>query len=153
MRKGDGQLLQDLPRFLRGLHLNEHAELVMTSFYYEPPSVHQDKGFKGDVSAAYAWAAQVVEVEVDTATGVVRLLGVDAAHDVGDAQHEPAADLARRHHARARLGSQHGLERDPPAGIRGFLDHRDSRLLPLRVTIHRVRRDHDGAVRRAGDLA
>ena len=55
----------------------------MTSFYYEPPSVHQDKAFKGDVSAAYAWAAQVVEVEVDTDTGVVRMLGVTAAHDVG----------------------------------------------------------------------
>jgi xanthine dehydrogenase molybdenum-binding subunit len=55
----------------------------MTSYYYEPPSVHQDKGFKGDVSAAYAWAAQVVEVEVDTATGVVRLLRVTGAHDVG----------------------------------------------------------------------
>ena len=44
----------------------------MTSFYYEPPSVHQDKGFKGDVSAAYAWATQVVEVEVDTDTGAVQ---------------------------------------------------------------------------------
>ncbi len=38
----------------------------MTTFYYEPPSAHQDKEFKGDVSAAYAWATQVVEVEVDT---------------------------------------------------------------------------------------
>jgi CO/xanthine dehydrogenase Mo-binding subunit len=57
---------------LRSLHFADKAELVMTTFYYEPPSVHQDKGFKGDVSAAYAWATQVVEVEVDTATGVVR---------------------------------------------------------------------------------
>ncbi|MBE7418813.1 MAG: molybdopterin-dependent oxidoreductase [Ideonella sp.] len=87
VRRGDpGQApekLTDLPRFLRSLHFNDRAELVMTSFYYEPPSVHQDKGFKGDVSAAYAWATQVVEVEVDTATGVVRLLKVTGAHDVG----------------------------------------------------------------------
>ncbi len=75
--------LTDLPRFLRSLHFSEHAELVMTTFYYEPPSVHQDKGFKGDVSAAYAWATQVVEVEVDTATGVVHMLKVTGAHDVG----------------------------------------------------------------------
>jgi xanthine dehydrogenase molybdenum-binding subunit len=83
VRQATGERLVDLPRFLRSLHFAEHAELVMTSYYYEPPSVHQDKGFKGDVSAAYAWAAQVVEVEVDAATGVVRLLQVTGAHDVG----------------------------------------------------------------------
>jgi xanthine dehydrogenase molybdenum-binding subunit len=83
VRKATGERLTDLPRFLRSLHFNDRAELVMTTYYYEPPSVHQDKGFKGDVSAAYAWAAQVAEIEVDTATGVVRLLDVWAAHDVG----------------------------------------------------------------------
>jgi xanthine dehydrogenase molybdopterin-binding subunit B len=55
----------------------------MTTFYYEPPSVHQDKGFKGDVSAAYAWGTQVVEIEVDTDTGFIKLLKVTGAHDVG----------------------------------------------------------------------
>jgi xanthine dehydrogenase molybdenum-binding subunit len=55
----------------------------MTSFYYEPPSKHQDRQFKGDVSAAYAWATQVAEVEVDTETGIVRLLEITGAHDVG----------------------------------------------------------------------
>jgi xanthine dehydrogenase molybdenum-binding subunit len=55
----------------------------MTSFYYEPPSHHQDKQFKGDVSAAYAWATQVCEIEIDTQTGIVRLLKVTGAHDVG----------------------------------------------------------------------
>jgi len=83
VRKADGERLVELARFLRSLHFGERAELVMTSFYYEPPSVHQDKGFKGDVSAAYAWAAQVVEVEVDTDTGAVRMLKVTGSHDVG----------------------------------------------------------------------
>ncbi len=83
VRAASGEPLMELARFLRSLHFSDRAELVMTSFYYEPPSVHQDKTFKGDVSAAYAWAAQVVEVEVDTATGVVRMLKVTAAHDVG----------------------------------------------------------------------
>ena len=83
VRKATGETLSDLPRFLRSLHFSDRAELVMTSFYYEPPSVHQDKEFKGDVSAAYAWGTQVVEVEVDTDTGQVRLLKVTAAHDVG----------------------------------------------------------------------
>ncbi|MBI3157568.1 MAG: xanthine dehydrogenase family protein [Burkholderiales bacterium] len=83
VRRASGEKLIDLGRLLRSLHFAEHADLVMTTHYYEPPSVHADKHFKGDVSAAYAWAAQVVEVEVDTATGVVRMLEVTGAHDVG----------------------------------------------------------------------
>jgi xanthine dehydrogenase molybdenum-binding subunit len=83
VRKDSGKSLSDLAKFLRNLHFSERAELVTTSFYYEPPSVHQDKGFKGDVSAAYAWATQVVEVEIDTDSGAVRMVKVTAAHDVG----------------------------------------------------------------------
>jgi len=83
IRAASGEALIDLPRLLRQLHFSEKAELVMTTFYYEPPSVHQDKGFKGDVSAAYTWATQVVEVEVDTNTGIVTMSRVTAAHDVG----------------------------------------------------------------------
>jgi xanthine dehydrogenase molybdenum-binding subunit len=78
-----GEKLFELGRFLRSLHFSEKAELVMTTNYYEPPSKHQDKEFRGDVSAAYAWATQVCEVEVDTQTGIVRLLKVTGAHDVG----------------------------------------------------------------------
>src|SRR5579863_1795057 len=81
--KANGERLVELSRLIRSLHFSEKAELVMTTHYYEPPSHHQDKDFKGDVSAAYAWATQVVEVEVDTETGIVRLLNVTAAHDVG----------------------------------------------------------------------
>ncbi|MDH5211602.1 MAG: molybdopterin-dependent oxidoreductase, partial [Betaproteobacteria bacterium] len=83
VRKDGGERLFELGKFLRGLHFSDRAELVMTTFYYEPPSRHQDKQFKGDVSAAYAWATQVCEVEVDTQTGIVRLLKVTGAHDVG----------------------------------------------------------------------
>jgi xanthine dehydrogenase molybdenum-binding subunit len=78
-----GQPLMSLAKLLRSLHFSDKAELVMTTNYYEPPSQHQDKEFKGDVSAAYAWATQVAEVEVDTETGIVRMLKVTAAHDVG----------------------------------------------------------------------
>ncbi len=78
-----GKVVMSLPKLLRQLHFSDKAELVVTSFYYEPPSKHQDKHFKGDVSAAYAWATQVVEIEVDTDTGIVRLVKVTGAHDVG----------------------------------------------------------------------
>jgi len=78
-----GAKLIEVGKLIRSLHFSDKAELVMTTFYYEPPSVHQDRAFKGDVSAAYAWATQVVEVEVDTQTGIVRLVKVTGAHDVG----------------------------------------------------------------------
>ena len=83
VRAVTGEALTTLAKLLRSLHFSDKAELVMTTHYYEPPSKHQDKAYKGDVSAAYAWATQVVEVEVDTETGVVRLLKVSGAHDVG----------------------------------------------------------------------
>lgn len=83
VRAATGEAIVELAKLLRGLHFSDKAELVMTTHYYEPPSVHQDKGFKGDVSAAYAWAAQVVEVEVEMDTGIVRMKRVTGVHDVG----------------------------------------------------------------------
>lgn len=83
IKADSGEPLVELARLMRNLHFSDKAELVMTTFYYEPPSVHQDKAFKGDVSAAYAWAAQVVEVEVDTETGIVKMTKVTGTHDVG----------------------------------------------------------------------
>ncbi|HEX5611114.1 MAG TPA: molybdopterin cofactor-binding domain-containing protein [Burkholderiales bacterium] len=81
--KASGEPVFELGKLIRSLHFSDKAELVMTTHYYEPPSKHQDREFKGDVSAAYAWATQVAEVEVDTRTGIVRLLKITGAHDVG----------------------------------------------------------------------
>ncbi len=81
-RESGGKVIE-VSKLIRSLHFSERAELVVTTHYYEPPSKHQDREFKGDVSAAYAWATQVAEVEVDTQTGIVRLLKVTGAHDVG----------------------------------------------------------------------
>ena len=51
---------------------------------YDPPTTGADPvTFYGDYSSAYTYAAQAVEVEVDTETGQVRILRVAAAHDVG----------------------------------------------------------------------
>ena len=83
IKAASGEVVVELSKLLRNLHFQDKAELVMNTFYYEPPSVHQGKDFKGDVSAAYAWASQVVEVEVDTDTGMVRMTKITGAHDVG----------------------------------------------------------------------
>ena len=50
---------------------------------YDPPTQGTDANYYGDYSSAYTYAAQAVEVEVDTETGQVRLLRVACAHDVG----------------------------------------------------------------------
>jgi xanthine dehydrogenase molybdenum-binding subunit len=83
VEKASGKKIVELAKLIRSLHFSDKAELVMTTFYYEPPSKHQDREFRGDVSAAYAWASQVAEVEIDTQTGIVKLLKITGAHDVG----------------------------------------------------------------------
>jgi xanthine dehydrogenase molybdenum-binding subunit len=83
VKQETGESLLELGKLIRSLHFAQKNDVVMTSDYYEPPSVMQDGGFKGDVSASYAFGTQVVELEVDTRTGVIRILKVTAAHDVG----------------------------------------------------------------------
>jgi CO/xanthine dehydrogenase Mo-binding subunit len=50
---------------------------------YDPPTQGADQNFYGDYSSAYSYAAQAVELEVDTETGRIRLVRVVCAHDVG----------------------------------------------------------------------
>jgi len=83
VRAESGEALLDLGKLIRSLHFGAKNEIVMTTAYYEPPSVGQDRKFKGNVSPTYAFGAQVIELEVDTETGLVRILKVTAAHDVG----------------------------------------------------------------------
>ena len=117
----------NLAKLLRSLHFSDKAELVMTTHYYEPPSKHQDKEFKGDVSAAYAWATQVVEVEVDTETGVVKLVKVTGAHDVGrvlnrlgiEGQIEGGIVMGQGYAITEELIVEHGVVRNP-----GFRDYK-----------------------------
>jgi CO/xanthine dehydrogenase Mo-binding subunit len=56
---------------------------LATYVAYDPPTTGADSTQYGDYSSAYTYAAQAVEVEVDTVTGEVRVLRVAAAHDVG----------------------------------------------------------------------
>jgi len=79
----NGVSVTPIDKLLRAMHFGERSELVMVSDYYEPPSVPEDERHYGDMSAAYAHAVHVAEVEVDTDTGVVRVAKVTAVHDVG----------------------------------------------------------------------
>ncbi len=70
-------------KVVRDIHFKQPHELCTASYYYEPDSEYQDGAFKGNVSSAYAFAAQAIEVEVDTYTGNVRVVDVHVAQDVG----------------------------------------------------------------------
>ncbi|MEW6673033.1 MAG: xanthine dehydrogenase family protein molybdopterin-binding subunit [Thermodesulfobacteriota bacterium] len=68
--------------------IRSKATKALTAYVaYDPPTQGADENFYGDYSSAYTYAAQGVEVEVDTQTGQVRILRVAAAHDVGRAIH------------------------------------------------------------------
>ena len=52
---------------------------------FDPPTTPLDANGQGSPYATYGFAAQIVEVEVDTELGKVRPLRIAAAHDVGKA--------------------------------------------------------------------
>ncbi len=68
----------------RGL-LREKGSVVLATAFYDPPTHMQDKRYYGNISASYGFGAAVAEVEVDPGTGMVRLLNLWTAHDVGRA--------------------------------------------------------------------
>jgi xanthine dehydrogenase molybdenum-binding subunit len=81
--RASGEPIESVGKILRAMHFGGKHELVMTTAFYEPPSKPPDKDHKGDISACYAFGTHVAEVEVDLDTGVVKVLGLSMAHDVG----------------------------------------------------------------------
>jgi xanthine dehydrogenase molybdenum-binding subunit len=75
----------DYGRALRRLLLREGGSVVMTTAFYDPPTEGQDDHYHGNISASYGFGACVAEVEVDPDTGMVRLLDLWTANDVGRA--------------------------------------------------------------------
>jgi CO/xanthine dehydrogenase Mo-binding subunit len=67
------------------LHSQE-GRYVMGNGFYNPPTQSSDPvTFEGNPTLAYSFGAQVAEVEVDPETGIVKVLKMTAAHDVGRA--------------------------------------------------------------------
>lgn len=78
MDRHGNQSLADLPVDADGFVLRGEGR-------YDPPTTVLDGDGQGVPYAAYAFAAQCAHVEVDTALGIVRVLRIAAAHDVGRA--------------------------------------------------------------------
>jgi xanthine dehydrogenase molybdenum-binding subunit len=72
-------------RLVRKLHFRNGGDQLVAEVFYDPPSVHQDKNFEGNVSATYGFATHAAEVEVDIETGKIRVVKMVCAHDVGKA--------------------------------------------------------------------
>jgi len=84
MDRTSGKPLESIGKVIRGLHFGRSKnELIMTTDFYEPASTAPDERHMGNISSCYAFGTHVAEVEVDLETGVVKVLKITAAHDVG----------------------------------------------------------------------
>ncbi len=83
INRADGEPLESIGKVIRGVHFGTLNDQIITSNYYEPPSTTPDEKQYGDVSGCYAFGTHVAEVEVDLDTGVVKVVRISAAHDVG----------------------------------------------------------------------
>lgn len=83
--RGDGRSLP-LGKVVRARHFRQGGQIVVGEGWYDPPTQLVDKQtYKGNISAAYGFGAQMAEVEVDLETGQVRVLRLVCANDVGRA--------------------------------------------------------------------
>jgi CO/xanthine dehydrogenase Mo-binding subunit len=79
-------------RAARSGHLRERGQTLVAEAFYDPPTAMLDKDLRGNVSATYGFAAQAVVLDVETATGVIRVRRIVSAHDVGRALNPLAAE-------------------------------------------------------------
>jgi CO/xanthine dehydrogenase Mo-binding subunit len=74
-------------------YIKEHGKLKSISEYKQPPHINwDDKTYKGDAYGAYAWAAYVAEVSVDTHTFEATVKDFVAVQEVGRVVHPLLAE-------------------------------------------------------------
>ncbi|MGI8564719.1 MAG: xanthine dehydrogenase family protein molybdopterin-binding subunit [Candidatus Dormibacter sp.] len=72
--------------------LRQGGSMLMATSFYDPPTEPQDRLFVGNISAAYGFGAHVAEVEVEPDSGLVHVLNLWCAHDVGRALNPAAVE-------------------------------------------------------------
>ncbi len=70
---------------LGGLPADGDGYVFAAEGAYDPPTVALDGNGQGSPYAQFGYAAHMVEAEVDLGLGIVRLVRIEAAHDVGRA--------------------------------------------------------------------
>ena len=68
---------------LAALRNPESGDVLSGSGYFDPPTTSLDSNGQGEPYWTYGFAAQLALVKVDCALGTVRVLRIEAAHDVG----------------------------------------------------------------------
>jgi xanthine dehydrogenase molybdenum-binding subunit len=79
-------------RVARSGHYQMGGRTLVAEAFYDPPTAMLDKDLRGNVSAAYGFAAQAVLLDVEPATGRIEVRRVASAHDVGRALNPLAAE-------------------------------------------------------------
>ncbi|MBI1736072.1 MAG: molybdopterin-dependent oxidoreductase [Candidatus Rokubacteria bacterium] len=79
-------------RVVRSGHFRAGGRTLVAEAFYDPPTTMLDKDLHGNVSASYGFAAQAVMLDVEAATGRVRVRRVVSAHDIGRALNPAAAE-------------------------------------------------------------
>jgi CO/xanthine dehydrogenase Mo-binding subunit len=79
-------------RVARGGHYQMGGRTLIAEAFYDPPTAMLDKDLRGNVSAAYGFAAQAVLLDVEPETGRIEVRRVASAHDVGRALNPLAAE-------------------------------------------------------------
>ncbi|HEU5324191.1 MAG TPA: molybdopterin cofactor-binding domain-containing protein, partial [Methylomirabilota bacterium] len=79
-------------RVARAGHYQPGGRALVAEAFYDPPTAMLDKDLRGNVSAAYGFAAQAVLLDVEEATGRIEVRKVASAHDVGRALNPLAAE-------------------------------------------------------------
>ncbi len=70
---------------LSALEADDEGYVLRAEETYDPPTKPLDANGQGSPYAVFGYAAHLVELEVDSALGLVRLVKITAAHDVGKA--------------------------------------------------------------------
>ncbi len=70
---------------LSELPLDPHGYLITAEATFDPPTSPLDENGQGSPYAVFGFGAHMAEIEVDIELGIVRVLKVTAAHDVGRA--------------------------------------------------------------------
>src|SRR5688572_7885227 len=90
--RGEPQRRIEYDRIVRSGHFRAGGTTLVAEAFYDPPTTMLDKDLHGNVSATYGFAAQAVMLDVEEATGAVRVRRIVSAHDVGRALNPAAAE-------------------------------------------------------------